>query len=522
MSKEILMVVEMISNEKGLDQEIIFEAISEALALATKKKYGQDKDFDVIINQKNGDYDTFRKWLVVPDDILDIDNQSDVSPTNSDEINAESEPALIFDDQIHIKLQDATKKNKDIKLGEFIKEQVESVEFGRIAAQAAKQVIVQKVRDAERRNFADLIKPMLGTIINGQIKRVTKDNIIVELTGFGTGCDAIMPKSETLPRESFRVNDRVRAYLKEITEEDNQVNVILSRSCNEIIEAFFKLEVPEIAEEVIQIKAIAREPGQRTKVAVDSNDKRIDPRGSCIGVRGSRVQAISNEFSGEKIDVLIWSEDPVELVIEAMQPAEVLSIVMDEDTHSIDVIVDESQLSLAIGRGGQNVRLASKISGWELNILSQKAAQKRDEGEHLANVSLFMSSLDIDEGLSQALVDAGFTTLEEVAYVADEELLSVEGIDEASVSKLQEAANSALLNQALSGEEVNSPQADLLSMEGITLDLANKLAALGIYSMEDLAEQAVDDLSDIKDLTPEQAGELIMRARAPWFEGEED
>ena len=517
MSKEILMVVEMISNEKSLDQEIIFEAISDALAFATKKKYGQDRDFEVIINPKNGEHDTYRRWLVVPDDIADSDINSDI---NIDINNLENK--LTFDEQIHIKLKDALKKDKDIKLDDYIKDQVESVAFGRIAAQAAKQVIVQKVRDAERRNFADQMKPMLGSIINGQIKRVTKDNIIVELSGFGTGCDAIMPKSETLPRENFRVNDRVRAYLKEIKEEDNQVSVILSRSCNEIIKAFFKLEVPEIAEEVIQIKAIAREPGQRTKIAVYSNDKRIDPRGSCIGIRGSRVQAISNEFSGERMDVLIWSEDPVELVIDAMQPAEVLSIVMDEDTHSMDVIVDESQLSLAIGRGGQNVRLASKISGWELNILSQKAAQDRDQGEHLATVSLFMSLLEIDEGLAQALVDAGFTTLEEVAYVSDEELLSIEGVDESSVAKLQESANSALLNQALSGEEINSPQADLLSMEGITLELANKLAAMEIYSMEDLAEQAVDDLSDIKELTPEQAGELIMRARAPWFEGDED
>jgi N utilization substance protein A len=330
-----------------------------------------------------------------------------------------------------------------------------------------------------------------------------------------------MPRSEMIPRENFRVNDRIRAYLKDIVEENNQVSVILSRSCKEIIEAFFKLEVPEIAEEVIEIQAIAREPGQRTKVAVSSNDKRIDPRGSCIGIRGSRVQAISNEFSGEKIDVLVWSDDPVELVIDAMQPAEVLSIVMDEDTHSIDVIVEESQLSLAIGRGGQNVRLASKLTGWELNVLSQKAAEDREHGEHLETVSLFMSALELDEGLAQSLVDAGFTTLEEVAYVADEELLNIDGVDEAEVAKLQEAANGALLNQALSGEAVNTPQADLLSMEGITLELANKLAAIGVYSMEDLAEQSIDDLADIKDLTPEKAGELIMRARAPWFEGED-
>ena len=512
MSKEILMVVEMVSNEKGLPQNVIFDALSEALVQATKKRYNYDWDFEVIIDPKTGEYDTYRRWLVVSDDIEKYEDQDE---------NQNQDLDLEFNELSQIKLSDAIKKDKSIKEGEYLKEQVESVEFGRIAAQAAKQVIVQKVREAERRQFADLMKPMLGSIVNGQVKRTTKDNMVVELSGFGSGCDAIMPRSEMIPRENFRVNDRIRAYLKDIVEENNQVSVILSRSCKEIIEAFFKLEVPEIAEEVIEIQAIAREPGQRTKVAVSSNDKRIDPRGSCIGIRGSRVQAISNEFPGEKIDVLVWSDDPVELVIDAMQPAEVLSIVMDEDTHSIDVIVEESQLSLAIGRGGQNVRLASKLTGWELNVLSQKAAEDREHGEHLETVSLFMSALELDEGLAQSLVDAGFTTLEEVAYVADEELLNIDGVDEAEVAKLQEAANGALLNQALSGEAVNTPQADLLSMEGITLELANKLAAIGVYSMEDLAEQSIDDLADIKDLTPEKAGELIMRARAPWFEGED-
>jgi transcription termination/antitermination protein NusA len=506
MSKEILMVVEMVSNEKGIPQDEVFDAISEALVQATKKRYGMDWDFRVFIDPKTGEYDTFRIWEVVADDF--------------EEAQEDDDDFVEFNSLCHIKLSDAKKKNADLNLGDYIEEQVASVEFGRIAAQAAKQVIMQKVKEAERREIGKKMQHFVGTIISGQVRRIMKDQLIVELMGHS--CDAIMPKSEMVPRENYRVGDRVKAYLKEIKEVDGQSSIILSRSCDEIIEAFFKLEVPEISEEVIEINAIAREPGQRCKVAVSSNDKRIDPRGSCIGVRGSRVQAISNEFNGEKIDVLIWSEDPVELVIDAMQPAEVLSIVMDEDTHSIDVIVDESQLSQAIGRNGQNVRLASRLAGWELNVIGQQEAKDKEEGEQLATVGLFMNALSVEESVAQELANAGFTTLEEVAYVADEELLAIEGVDEVSVTKLQEAANAALLNQALSGESFSGPQADLLTMDGMTLELANQLSAIGVYSMEDLAEQAVDDLADIKDLTPEKAGELIMQARAPWFENDDD
>lgn len=507
MSKEILMVVEMVSNEKGIPQDEVFQAISEALVQATKKRYGMDWNFKIIIDPKTGEYDTFRIWEVVAEDFEEAQEGDD--------------DFVEFNSLCHIKHSDAIKKNADLNIGDYIEEQVESVEFGRIAAQAAKQVIMQKVKEAERREIGKKMQHLVGTIVFGQVRRMMKDQMIVELVGSG-GADAIMPKSEMIPRENYRVGDRIKAYLKEIVEVDGQSSIILSRSCDEIIDALFKLEVPEIAEEVIEIKAIAREPGQRCKVAVSSNDKRIDPRGSCIGVRGSRVQAISNEFNGEKVDVLVWSEDPIELVIDAMQPAEVLSIVMDEDSHSIDVIVDESQLSQAIGRSGQNVRLASRLAGWELNVIGQQEAKSKEEGEQLATVGLFMSALSIDESVAQILADAGFTTLEEVAYVADEELLALEGIDEVSVKKLQEAANSALLNQALSGEDFHGPQPDLLTMDGMTLELANKLAAMGIYSMEDLAEQAVDDLADIKDLTPEKAGEFIMQARAPWFENDDD
>ena len=496
MNKEILMVAEAVSNEKGVSEDIIFEAIELALATATKKRYDEDADIHVTIDRESGDYETVRRWLVVPDD----------------------EVALLG---AQFTTEEAAEKDPGLKPGDIYEERVENVEFGRIAAQTAKQVIVQRVRDAERAQVVEEYEGRVGELVAGSVKKVTRDNIIVDL---GNNAEGLLPRGELVGRETFRVNDRVRAILTEISTETRGPQLILSRACPEMLIELFKIEVPEIAEGVIQIRSAARDPGSRAKIAVKTNDQRIDPVGACVGMRGSRVQAVSNELDNERVDIVLWDDNAAQLVINAMSPAEVESIVVDEDAHAMDVAVSEDNLAQAIGRSGQNVRLASELTGWTINVMSNEEAAEKHEAEAGQIIQTFMDQLDIDEEVAEILVEEGFTTLEEVAYVPLDEMLSIEGFDEEIAEELRARAKDALLTMAIASEEqlgANEPAEDLLTMDGMDRHLAYLLASRGIISMEDLAEQGVDDLMDIENMTEERAGELIMTARAPWFAEEE-
>jgi N utilization substance protein A len=496
MNKEILMVAEAVSNEKGVSEDIIFEAIELALATATKKRYDEDADIHVTIDRDSGDYETVRRWLVVPDD----------------------EVALLG---TQFTTEEAAEKDPGLKVGDIYEEKVENVEFGRIAAQTAKQVIVQRVRDAERAQVVEEYQDRVGELVAGSVKKVTRDNIIVDL---GNNAEGLLPRGELVGRETFRVNDRVRAILTEISTETRGPQLILSRACPEMLIELFKIEVPEIAEGVIQIRAAARDPGSRAKIAVKTNDQRIDPVGACVGMRGSRVQAVSNELDNERVDIVLWDDNAAQLVINAMSPAEVESIVVDEDAHAMDVAVSEDNLAQAIGRSGQNVRLASELTGWTINVMSNEEAAEKHEAEAGQIIQTFTDQLDIDEEVAEILVDEGFTTLEEVAYVPLDEMLSIEGFDEEIAEELRARAKDALLTLAIASEEqlgANEPAEDLLTMDGMDRHLAYLLASHGIVTMEDLAEQGVDDLMDIENMTEERAGELIMTARAPWFAEEE-
>jgi len=496
MNKEILMVAEAVSNEKGVSEDIIFEAIELALATATKKRYDEDADIHVTIDRESGDYETVRRWLVVPDD----------------------EVALLG---TQFTTEEAAEKDPGLKVGDIYEEKVENVEFGRIAAQTAKQVIVQRVRDAERAQVVEEYQHRVGELVAGSVKKVTRDNIIVDL---GNNAEGLLPRGELVGRETFRVNDRVRAILTEISTETRGPQLILSRACPEMLIELFKIEVPEIAEGVIQIRSAARDPGSRAKIAVKTNDQRIDPVGACVGMRGSRVQAVSNELDNERVDIVLWDDNAAQLVINAMSPAEVESIVVDEDAHAMDVAVSEDNLAQAIGRSGQNVRLASELTGWTINVMSNEEAAEKHEAEAGQIIQTFMDQLDIDEEVAEILVDEGFTTLEEVAYVPLDEMLSIEGFDEEIAEELRARAKDALLTLAIASEEqlgANEPAEDLLTMDGMDRHLAYLLASRGIVTMEDLAEQGVDDLMDIENMTEERAGELIMTARAPWFAEEE-
>ena len=492
MTKEILLVAEAVSNEKGVSEDIIFEAIELALATATKKRYDEDSDIHVTINRKTGDYLTVRRWLVVPDDELAL-----LGTQLTTEEAIEKDPALVP--------------------GDVFEETVENVGFGRIAAQTAKQVIVQRVREAERAQIVDQYRGRVGELVAGSVKKVTRDNIIVDL---GNNAEGLLPRGNLVGRETFRVNDRLRAILTEISTEVRGPQLILSRSCPEMLIELFRIEVPEIAEGVIQIRAAARDPGSRAKIAVKTNDQRIDPVGACVGMRGSRVQAVSNELDNERVDIILWDDNPAQLVINAMSPAEVESIVVDEDTHTMDVAVSEDNLAQAIGRAGQNVRLASDLTGWTINVMSTDEAQEKQEAEVGQVLQLFVERLDVDEEVAEVLVEEGFTTLEEVAYVPLEEMMAIEGFDEEISEELRARAKDALLTMAIASEEqlgANEPADDLLNMEGMDRHLAYILASRGIVTMEDLAEQGVDDLMEIPDMDEERAGSLIMTARAPWF-----
>ena len=494
MSREILLVVESVSNEKGVPESIIFEALESALATATKKRYSEESDIRVSIDRETGDYDTFRRWLVVESDEVRENPDAELTPEEVREQNLALEP------------------------GEYHEIEVDSVEFGRIAAQTAKQVIVQKVREAERAQVVEAYSGRVGELINGQVKRVTREALIVDL---GNNAEAIMPREDWVPRELFRVGDRVRALLSEIRPEARGPQLVLTRTSSSVLIELFKIEVPEIADGVIEILAAARDPGSRAKIAVKTNDGRIDPVGACVGMRGSRVQAVSGELGNERIDIVLWDDNVAQLAINAMAPAEVASIVVDEETQSMDIAVSEDNLAQAIGRGGQNVRLASELTGWVLNIMTEEEASEKQEEEAGQIVTNFMEQLDVDEDVAVVLLEEGFTTLEEIAYVPLDEMLAIEGFDQEIVEELRSRARNVLTTQALADEATRiaeEPHEDLLSMEGMTTKLAYDLAAIGIVSMEDLAEQAIDDLMDIESMTEELAGEIIMTARAPWFE----
>lgn len=491
-NKEILMVAEVVSNEKDVDQSVIFEAIEAALAMATRKRHIDDIDVRVEIDTNTGDYTTFRRWIVMADDSEDYTNPS-----------------------AQLTLSQAIARGLEVEAGDIIEEEMDSIEFGRIAAQTAKQVIVQKVREAERAKTAAQFENRIGEIINGSVKKVTRDNVIVDL---GMNAEGLLKREELLPRERFRVGDRVRALLYEVQTEMRGPQMLLSRSRPEMLIELFRIEVPEIGEQVIEIKSAARDPGLRAKIAVKTNDGRIDPVGACVGMRGSRVQTVSEELNGERVDVILWDDNPAQLVINAMSPAEVASIVVDEDSHSMDIAVEEEQLSQAIGRNGQNIRLASELAGWTLNIMSVEEAEQKVSKETGSVINKFTQQLDIDEDMAAILAEEGFTTIEEIAYVPAHELLAIEGFDEALVDALRERAKDAILTMALSGDDAVEPAEDLLALEGMDTNLANMLAERGIVTQEDLADLAVDDIMDIEGMTQERAAKLIMAARAPWFE----
>ena len=494
MSKEILLVVESVSNEKGVPGDIIFEALELALATATKKRYEEEVDLRVAIDHETGDYDTFRRWVVIDND----------EPMEF--------PAL------QTTIAAAQLEEPDIQVGDYVEEQVESVAFGRIAAQTAKQVIVQKVREAERAQIVDAYRSKVGELVNGQVKKVNREAVIVDL---GNNAEAILPREEWIPRETFRVGDRLRALLKEVRPEARGPQLALTRTSPEMLIELFKIEVPEISDGVIEILGAARDPGSRAKIAVKTNDGRIDPVGACVGMRGSRVQAVSGELSNERIDIVLWDDNVAQLAINAMSPAEVVSIVVDEETNSMDIAVSEENLAQAIGRGGQNVKLASELTKWVLNIMTEEEAAEKQNEEAGSMIENFMEKLDVDEDVALVLVEEGFTTLEEVAYVPQEEMIAIEGFDEDIVEELRSRAKSALTTLELASEEElenAEPAEDLLGMEGMDRRLAFVLAKMGIITMEDLAEQAVDDLLEIEGLDEERAGQLIMTARAPWFE----
>jgi transcription termination/antitermination protein NusA len=499
MSKEILLVAESVSHEKDVPKEVIYQAIEAALEMATRKKYGSDIDVRVTIDTKTGDYDTFRRWTVVEE--------------NFDEFEEGVEhPAR------ELTLAKAQEKKPDADIGDIIEEPMESVAFGRIAAQTAKQVIVQKVREAERAKVLESYQNKVGELVTGVAKRVTRDHVILDI---GQNIEVLLNRSEMLPREAVRMGDRVRAYLFEASPQARGPQLFASRIHPNMLRELFKIEVPEIGEDLIEIKSVARDPGIRAKIAVKTNDGRIDPVGACVGMRGARVQAVSSELGGERIDIVVWDGDPVQFVINAMAPAEVVSIVMDEDMHTMDIAVREDQLSQAIGRGGQNVRLASELTGWELNVMSEKQASEKSTEETERLVQLFVDQLQVDEDLAAVLAEEGFSSIEEIAYVPIQEMLNIEGFDEDIVDALRTRAKDVLLSAVLADEETaRTPAEDLLSLPGMDEALAQTLAENGIKTRDDLADLAVDDLLEIENMSEEKAAQLIMEARKHWFDEE--
>lgn len=494
MSKEILMVADAVSNEKGVSREVIFEAIESALAMATKKLNEEEEiDCRVEVDRKTGEYETFRIWTVVADDEY-------------------------VNEFTQYMLEMVSEKDPSLEVGSTIEEKIDNVPFGRIAAQTAKQVIVQKVRDAEREIVLNEYKDRVGELVTGTVKKVTRESIIVDLGG---NAEAILMRDQMIPRETFRMSDRIRALLIDVRPEQRGPQLFLSRTSPQMLIELFKIEVPEINEQIINIRAAARDPGSRAKIVVSTNDGRIDPVGACVGMRGSRVQVVSGELSNERIDIILWDDNPAQLVINAMSPAEVASIIMDEDSNTMDVAVEEENLSRAIGRNGQNVRLSAELTGWTINVMSEEDAAEKQEQESVGLIEMFMNKLDVDDETAEVLVSEGFTSLEEIAYVPMDEILSIDGFDEEIAEELRNRAKDALLTQAIASEEDLSSlnvADDLINMEGMDKELALELAKREVLCMEDLAEQATDELMEIAGMTEERAGKLIMTARAPWFE----
>ena len=498
MNKDILYVADAVSNEKGVDKEIIFEAIEAALATATRKKNNKDIEVRVDIDRETGDYETFRRWMVVEDTGEGMENPL-----------------------AEITIEAARIDEPDIQPGDYVEDQIESVEFGRIAAQTAKQVIVQKVREAERARVIEAFKGREGELVMGTVKRVERGNVYLDL---GDNVEAFIPREEMIPREAVRTGDRLRGYLKEVRAETRGPQLFVSRAAPEFLVELFKLEVPEVDQGLLRIIGGARDAGSRAKISVESLDARLDPVGACVGMRGSRVQSVSNELAGERVDIILWDENPAQFVINAMSPAEVTSIVVDEDTHTMNIAVEEDKLAMAIGRGGQNVRLASELTGWELNVMTEKEAEERSDEENHKLLAEFKEKLDVDEEVAGILVAEGFSTIEEVAYVPEAELSSIEEFDADMVNELRNRARDYLLTQAIMQEEVieaRQPAEDLLQMEGMDEDTAMHLAAIGVCTMEELAEQSVDELMVTDGMDETRASALIMKAREPWFAAEE-
>jgi N utilization substance protein A len=490
MSREILMLVDALAREKNVNRDVVFGALEMALASATKKRFQEEADVRVAIDRDTGDYESFRRWQVVPDDQI------------------ENPPA-------QIPLSEAVKLHADIQPEEFIEEQLEPIEFGRIGAQAAKQVILQKIRDAEREQILSDFLERNEKLVTGTIKRLERGNAIIE----SGRIEALLPRDQMIPKENLRPGDRVRAYLVKIDRTARGPQLILSRTAPEFIIELFRLEVPEIEDGLLEIKSAARDAGIRAKIAVKSNDPRTDPIGTCVGMRGSRVQAVTGELAGERVDIVNWNADPAQFVIGALAPAEVSGIVVDEEKHSMDVVVDEENLAIAIGRSGQNVRLASELTGWTLNVMTENESKQKTEDETSVIRQVFVEKLDVDEDVANILVQEGFSTLEEIAYVPINEMLEIDAFDEETINELRNRARNALLTAAIANEEqVESAEKDLLSLEGLDAELAAKLAAGGIKTRDDLGDLGVDELVELVGVDEERAKKLIMAARAHWFE----
>ncbi len=493
MSRELLMLADALAREKNVEREIVFQALESALASATKKRFSEEVDVRVSIDRESGDYESFRRWQVVPDGELE-------------------------DHDLQIILTEARKQISDIEVGDFIEEELEPIEFGRIGAQAAKQVILQRIREAEREQILKDFLERGEVIVNGTVKRLERGDVIVE----SGKIEARLPRDQMIPKENLRPGDRVRAYMLRVERTQRGPQIILSRTAPEFIMKLFELEVPEIEQGMLIIKSAARDPGVRAKIAVFTADRRIDPIGTCVGVRGSRVQAVTHELAGERVDIVLWSEDPAEFVIGALAPANVSSIVVDEERHAMDVVVDEAELAVAIGRGGQNVRLASDLTGWQINIMTADESAQKSETERQTLRETFMEKLDVDGEVADILIDEGFSTLEEVAYVPVAEMLEIEAFDEDTVNELRNRARNALLTAAIAQEEkLETTAQDLLDLDGMDRDLAVKLADAKIYNRDDLADLGVDELVEIAGIEEGRAKELIMKARAHWFASEE-
>ncbi len=489
MSREILLLVDALAREKAVEKEIVFTALELALASATKKRFQEDIETRVSIDRVTGNHQSFRRWLVVED-------------------------STVEDSARQIALSDAAKMDAAIQLGDYLEKPLEPIEFGRIGAQAAKQVIFQKIRDAEREQTLNDFLERGDYLITGTIKRMERGNAIIE----SGKIEAELLRDQMIPKENLRVGDRVRAYLHKVDRAARGPQLKLSRTSPEFLMKLFELEVPEIEEGLLEIKAAARDPGSRAKIAVKSNDQRIDPIGTCVGMRGSRVQAVISELAGERVDIVLWSDDPATFIINALAPAEISSIMVDEEKHSMDIVVDDDNLAQAIGRGGQNVRLASELTGWELNIMTVDESKAKHEQETSQICQYFMQKLDVDEEIAEILVQEGFVTLEEVAYVPLNEMLEIESLDEETVNEIRNRARNALLTDAIANEEkVEHVAEDLLAIEGMDIDIVRELAAKGINTQADLADLAADDLVELTGIDIERANRLIIKAREPWF-----